>query len=197
MTAFDDMKKKFDMGAAVNFRLPEVYQPDYSQLIKEVDANIEAINRASAEKVRREKETVELLRGILEVVKESPAAQQYIQTLIQNSTIQNMQNIQPGATGIQNITNNTGIQVEEILKLLGAIRELSDVFAPDRAEEVNEVVDDLEQEVLKPDAKKGRIKASLTYLKTLFTKVVGEPIKSVAKAQFTKYAQEDRMRLLA
>jgi uncharacterized protein YaaR (DUF327 family) len=155
---------------------------------------LDGMNREREEKIQREKETVEFLRSLYELAKENPAqVQQHFQTLVQNSgTIHNMQNVHSGSTGIQNITNNTGIQADEMMRLLDSMRELSDILAPDRAEEAQDLIDDLQQEVQKPEGevKKGRIKASLRYLKSLFTEVIAEPAKNIAKAQFTEYAKE-------
>ncbi|MGO4268237.1 hypothetical protein AB4Z22_00070 [Paenibacillus sp. TAF58] len=188
----------------LKFKMPELklQQPSFPRLESPIDFShmnkvLEEINREKAEreaeKVKREKDTLAAMQGLFELAKENPAAQQHIQTLIQNSgTIANIQTVHSGASAIQNITNNTGIQAEEMLKLLQSMREVSDILEPQIAEEAQDLIKDLEEEVQKPagEAKKGRIKASLRYFKSLFTDVIGDPLKKIAKAQFTEYANE-------
>lgn len=193
----------------LKFKMPEIkiQQPSITRIaypinMDSIQRSLDIINREKAEqeaekaereaeKDQREKDTLAAMQGLLELAKENPAAQQHIQTLIQNSgTIHNMQNVHSGATGNQNIINNTGVQAEEMLKLLNSMREISDILLPDRAEEAHDLINELEQEVQKPEAKPGRIKASLTYLKSLFTDIIGNPTKTIAKAQFTEYGQE-------
>jgi hypothetical protein len=164
---------------------------DYDKLNRAIDEMNRETNREKEEKTQREKDTLAAVQGLLELTKDNPTVQQHIQTLIQNTgNIANIQTVHSGATGVQNITNNTGIQAEEMLKLLQSMRELSDVLAPEHAAEVQEAIDDLQEEVQKPDAKPGRIKASLTYLKSLFTNVIVDPATAIAKKHFTDYAQE-------
>jgi uncharacterized protein YaaR (DUF327 family) len=188
----------------LKFKMPEIKMQQPSIARFEPPINIDLLQKImdethrenaerEAEKVQREKDTLAAMQGLLELAKENPTAQQHIQTLIQNSgTIANIQTVHSGASAIQNITNNTGIQAEEMIKLLQSMREVSDILEPQIAEETQDLINDLEEEVQKPagEAKKGRIKASLRYFKSLFTDVIGDPIKKIAKAQFTEYANE-------
>lgn len=184
----EDNSKKIGFG----FKMPEIpkidrtfYYPDTSYL----DEAVNEIKRAKEEKINREKNMEEAMLKLVEMAKENPAMQQHIQTLVQNNgTINNMQTVHTGATGVQNITNNTGINAEEVIKLLGTMRELTDVMDDETAEQTREVIDDLSNEVQQPEPKKGRIKASLAYLKNLFSDIIVNPSKSIAKAQYTAYA---------
>ncbi|CAM3301677.1 MULTISPECIES: hypothetical protein [Paenibacillus] len=149
-----------------------------------------AIRKEKDDKIQRDKETNELLTALVSIAQEKPEIIQHVQTLIQHSTVQNVQSNANGSYGVQNITNNNGLNVEDFLKLIGEIRDVSSVLNPETAEEVDEVVEELEKEVKNENPKKGIIKASLSYFKNLFHEIIVEPSKSIAKAQYSAFAQE-------
>lgn len=166
------------------FEPPKVNLPDVEKMMAPV-------RRAQQEKLEREKKTIELLEGLLELSETRPDAIQHIQTLIQNSgTIENMQNVYSSNNVNQIITHNSGMSAEEFVHLISTMREISSLLKEDISIEVNEVITQLEEEVAKEDRKPGVIKASLSYLKSLFSEIVVDPAKSLAKAQFGEYAKE-------
>lgn len=168
--------------------------PNLQADLRNTNAAIEAahreIRKEKEEQIQREKDTVELLSNLLNIAKEKPETIQQIQTLIQNSNVQNVQSVASGSYGVQNVTNNSGLQVEDYLKLIESVRELTPLLNPTISQEVEEVVEDMEGEVQSNAPKKGILKASLSYLKNLFNDVIADPTRSILKAQYTDFAKE-------
>ncbi|GEC93869.1 hypothetical protein [Brevibacillus brevis] len=128
--------------------------------------------------------------ALLEQMVEKPKPVQQINTLIQNSgTIQNLQNNYDSSTGIQNVTNNSGLTPEEYTKLFQGMRELVSLLNVEKAKDAEEIIDQLDDELSKDEPRRGIVKASASYLTSLFKEVIADPLKSVAKGQFTDYAK--------
>jgi hypothetical protein len=101
-----------------------------------------------------------------------------------------MQNVYSSNNVNQIITNNSGMTAEDFIQLISAMKEISSLLSEKISNEADEVITQLEEEVVKEDRKPGVIKASLTYLKNLFTEIVVDPTKNLAKEQFGGYVKE-------
>lgn len=144
--------------------------------------------KANQEKVDREKAIVSTLEQLLSLIESKPEVINQINTLIQNSTIQNMQNNYDNSVGYQNVTNNTGLSTEEYSRLIDDMKELFDVLSEERSTESKEILDELDNELKRPEPRKGIIKASLSYLQNLIKDIIADPAKTVAKEQFIEFA---------
>lgn len=172
-----------DSEASSLIKFPSIMQNiDHEKMIAPVI-------KANQEKAEHDKAVLSTLKQLVILMESKPEVINQIHTLIQNSTIHNMQNNYDNSVGYQNITNNTGLSVEEYSQLLENMKELFDVLSEERATESKEVLDELENELKQPEPKKGIIKACLGYLQDLIKDVIADPTKALVKEQFIEFAQ--------
>ncbi|MGC7871541.1 hypothetical protein ACPUYX_08400 [Desulfosporosinus sp. SYSU MS00001] len=169
----------------------EVSWTNYPKLMQNIDfeKTMAPVYQANREKVEREKAMVSTLEKLVSLMEDKPEVINQINTLIQNSNIQNMQNNYGHSVGYQNITSNTGLSPGEYSQLIADMKELFEILTEERSSESKEILEQLDSELNRPEPRKGIIKASLTFLQSMVKEVLTDPAKTVAKEQFIEFAK--------
>ncbi|GEM_PF-5030078 len=177
-------------------RFPPINLPNISQTFSvdttRLDATLKRLaedsGRTAKEKIEREEKTIELLEQIVQLGLEKPEFISQINTLIANSTIHNMQNNYDNSFGVQHTVNNFGMTAQEFSEVMNHFKELAEIMIPVVAKETTEIVEQLANEIQKEEPKKGLVKALLAYLYNFATDIITDPIKVVAKKEFSAFA---------
>ncbi|EGW39795.1 hypothetical protein [Desulfosporosinus sp. OT] len=183
ISEFDVSKILKDSETITQIKFPNIMQNiDHEKIMAPVI-------KANQEKVERDKAVLSTLEQLVSLMESKPEVINQINTLIQNSTIQNMQSNYDNSVGYQYVTNNTGLSTEEYTQLMNDMKELFDVLSEERSTESKEVLDDLDNELKRPEPRKGIIKASLSYLQNFIKDVIADPTKTIIKEQFIEFAK--------
>jgi hypothetical protein len=161
----------------------------HEENLKILQKNFDEKRKKDEKKMELSEKTVEILERLVEIGENNPQVLNQIGTLIENSTITNLQSNSGNATGVQNINPNLGIDEETFINFKETVEEFIVLLNDEKSDEATEMIEALESEIKLEKPRNGIIKACIGYFKTLAKDIILNPSVLIAKEPFRDFAQ--------